>query len=144
MRPRLIFVAAFFLAVIPFAAVAEPNRKGTDVEPPRLETLPANPTGQDSEALADALAVTPEIPLGPLDLLKEYEQEMSLITQRMSAEIASILVAQQTNQMSREQAEYLIQERYQVAMMQHEVLSGMHEASLRPDILPGSDTLLVR
>jgi hypothetical protein len=41
---------------------------------------------------------------------------MSLIAQNLSAEIATVLQAQQANQITREEAEYLIQERYQVAM----------------------------
>ncbi len=86
---------------------------------------------QDSEPnweLASAVATKPEIPLGPLDALKEYENEMTVIAQRMSAEMANISQAQQANQITREQAEYLIQERYQVAMMQFQTLSALHDA----------------
>jgi len=60
--------------------------------------------------------------------LKEYENEMTVIAQRMSAEMANISQAQQANQITREQAEYLIQERYQVAMMQFQTLSALHDA----------------
>jgi len=127
MRPRSIFVAAFFLAVIPYATASEPTRKGTAVEPPRWEVL-SNTASQPREELADVLAIKPELPLGPSDVLKEYEIGMALIAQKMSADIGTILQAQQTNQITREQAEYLIGERYQVAMMQYQVLSGMHEA----------------
>jgi hypothetical protein len=41
--------------------------------------------------------------------------------------------AQQTNQITREQAEYLLQQRYQIAMMQYQVLSALHDV-LKHDI----------
>jgi hypothetical protein len=75
MKPRSIFVAAFLLAVMPYATAAQPARKNMDVEPPRLETIPANAAGPPNELLTDVLAIKPEIPLGPPDVLKEYEQE---------------------------------------------------------------------
>ncbi len=133
MNSRSILVTAFFLAVISYVAVAQPTRaqptrKDADIEPPRLETNPVKTASQFNQVMADVLAINPEIPLGPLDVLKDYEQGMALVAQNLSAELATILQAQQANQISREQAEFLIQERYQVAMMQHQVLSGLHEA----------------
>jgi phage I-like protein len=53
---------------------------------------------------------------------------MALITQRLSADLMSISQANRANQITRDKAEYLIQERYQVAMMQHEVLSALHDS----------------
>ena len=41
--------------------------------------------------------------------------------------------AEQLNQITREQAEYLLQQRYQVAMMQYQVLSALHDV-LKHDI----------
>ncbi len=128
MKARSIFVAVFFLAVMPFSTVAQPARKGVDVEPPQLHKSLASANGQTNDALAGVLAVKPEIPLGPVDVLKEYESEMTLIAQRISAELADISQAVRSNQIARDQAEYLIQERYQVAMMQHQVLSALHDA----------------
>ena len=58
---------------------------------------------------------------------------MSLIAQRLSAELSSISQANRANQITRDQAEYLIQDRYQVAMMQREVLSALHD-SLQHDL----------
>jgi len=78
--------------------------------------------------VAEVVAITPEIPLGPLDVLKAYEQDMTLVAQKMSAEVASISQAQEANQITREQAEYLIQEKYEVAMMQFQILSALHDA----------------
>jgi hypothetical protein len=65
--------------------------------------------------------------------LKGYEDGMILITQRLSADLISISQANRANQITRDEAEYLIHERYQVAMMQHEVLSALHD-SLKHDL----------
>jgi hypothetical protein len=73
------------------------------------------------------------MPLGPQDVLKSYEIAMSLVADKTSADFSSIVQAQQTNQITREQAEYLLQQRYQVAMMQYQVLSALHDV-LRHDI----------
>ena len=53
---------------------------------------------------------------------------MSLVAQRMSAEFDNILQAQRAKQISREQTEFLLQESYQQAMMQFQVLAALHEA----------------
>jgi len=130
MKTRSIVVAVSLLAVMPFAALAQPaskTRKGVDIEPPRLEKILANTTSQPNGELAGVVSIQPEIPLGPVDALKAYEDEMILIAQRMSTELANISQAARANQITREQAEYLIQERYQVAMMQHQVLSALHD-----------------
>lgn len=136
MKIRSIVTTTFFLAVMKLAALAQPAskaRKHVDVEPLRLEEILANATSKADGALADVIAVKPEIPLGPFDVLKGYENEMTLVAQRMSAELASISQAVQANQITRAQADYLIEERYQVAMMQHQVLSALHD-SLEHDV----------
>ena len=53
---------------------------------------------------------------------------MTLIAQRLSSELLSISQANQASQITRDEAEYLIQTRYQVAMMQHEVLIALHDS----------------
>jgi hypothetical protein len=131
MKTRSIVVTVSLLAVMPFAALAQPASKArthVDIEPPRLEKILSNTTSQSNGELTSAVATKPEIPLGPLDALKEYENEMTVVAQRMSADMANISQAQQANQITREQAEYLIQERYQVAMMQFQTLSALHDA----------------
>ena len=93
----------------------------------------------------------PPIPLGPVDVLRAYEEGMTLIAQRLSAELSSISQANRANQITRDEADYLIQDRYQVAMMQREVLSALHdslqhdlaEAEKRPDRDSPSDTAVV-
>jgi len=71
-----------------------------------------------------------------------------MIAQRLSADLIGIMQANRANQITRAEAEYLIQERYQVAMMQHEVLSALHDslqldlalAAKRPGSVSQSDT----
>jgi hypothetical protein len=50
-----------------------------------------------------------------------------MIAQRLSAELTSISQAHRANTITGDEAEYLIQNRYQVAMMQHDVLSALHD-----------------
>jgi|SRR5215471_13406308 len=73
------------------------------------------------------------MPLGPQDVLKSYEIAMSLLADKTSTDFSVIVQAQQTNQITREQAEYLLQQRYQTAMMQYQVLSALHDV-LKHDI----------
>ena len=125
---RSLVAALLSLAVMAGTALAQMARKGADAEPPPLETVLAGDKTANNTQLAELIAVNPELPLGPADVLKEYEQGMALIAQGMSADVVNISRAQEANQITREQAEYLIQERYQIAMMQYQVLSALHEA----------------
>ena len=128
MKVRSMIGALLLLAVTACTALAQRSRKSTDVEPPPLEKILANAKSPTDEHLADLTAIKPALPLGPVDVLKEYEQGMALIAQGMSADFVNISRAQETNQITRERAEYLIEERYQIAMMQYEVLSALHDA----------------
>ena len=83
---------------------------------------------QDNDAVADVLAVAPRMPRGPVEILREYENDMTVISQTFSAEMAVISQAVQQGQVTREQADYLMQQRFQIAMMQYEVLNGLHDA----------------
>jgi len=124
---RSLVSALLSLAVMAGTSLAQMARKGADVGPPPLEKALASAKAPNNAQLAELIAVTPELPLGPPDVLKEYERGMALIAQGMSADVVNISRAQQTNQITREQAEYLIGERYQIAMMQYQVLGALHE-----------------
>ncbi len=149
-------VVVFSLAVVPLAFAAQSShtvRRTAEVGPPRLESVvPLSRLGTDQE-LVGLLAVQPQIPLGPADLLKGYENGMSAIAQRISAELAAIAEAVRLGHITPDQAEYLTQERYQLAIMQYQVLSTLHDslaqeiaqASTRSKHSPrqaGSDTTL--
>lgn len=123
---RSLVGALLSLAVMAGTALAQMARKGADVEPPPLEKVLAETP--NNAQLAELMAIKPELPLGPTDVLKEYEHGMALIAQGMSADVVNISRAQEANQVTREQAEYLIGERYQIAMMQYQVLSALHDA----------------
>ena len=81
----------------------------------------------------DLIALKPEMPLGPQDVLKSYEIAMNMVADKTSVDFVVIVRAQQTNQITRQQAEYLLQQRYQTAMMQYQVLSALHDV-LKRDI----------
>jgi hypothetical protein len=115
------------IAVIAGTGLAQRARNGADVEPPPLDKVLAGAKTPNVAQLAE-LIIKPEIPLGPIDVLKEYEQGMALIAQGMAADLVKISRAQEANQVTREEAEYLIGERYQTAMMQYQVLGALHDA----------------
>jgi hypothetical protein len=153
MKFPLIVVAVCSLVVMPGVAAAQTRRASRAVaaEPPPLPLHSFGNTSQPQGVIARLFAFQPAIPLGPIDVLKEYEGGMILIAQRLSAELISISQMNRANQITRDEAEYLIQARYQVALMQHEVLSALHDslqhdlahAAIRPGAGSQSDTAVV-
>jgi hypothetical protein len=151
MKSRLIVVAVSLLVFMPHVAVAQTpraTRENPAAEPPPLPQQALDNKYQPDAVIARLFAFQPAIPLGPADVLKGYEEGMSMIAQRLSADLIGIMQANRANQITRAEAEYLIQERYQVAMMQHEVLSALHDslqldlalAAKRPGSVSQSDT----
>jgi hypothetical protein len=53
---------------------------------------------------------------------------MTLVSQALSTELVVISQAVQSGQIKRDDAEYLIQQRYQLALMQYEVFSALHDS----------------
>jgi hypothetical protein len=154
MRSRLIVVTVCLLVVMPRVVVAQTHRAtraSAVAEPPPLTPFVFSHTSQTDGVIARLFAFQPDIPLGPIDALKGYEDGMTIIAQRLSAELIGISQANRANQITRDEAEYLIRARYQVAMMQHEVLSALHDslqhdlaqAAKRPDSVSQSDTAVV-
>ena len=127
MKTRSIIGGILLLGVMVRIPLAQTKRRGPDVEPPALQKILVYTRDPSAGQIAELIAIKPQLPLGPTDVLKEYEQGMALIAQSMSADVANISRAQAANQISREQAEYLIGDRYQVAMMQYQVLSALHD-----------------
>jgi hypothetical protein len=154
MKCRLIVVIALLviLSGVDVAQTSRTTRSTAAVEPPALPPHAFAKTNQPDRVIARLFAFQPAIPLGPVDVLKGYEVGMSSIVQRLSADLISISQAHRANQITRDEAEYLIQERYQVAMMQHEVLTALHdslqydldEAAKRPGSGSQSDTAVVQ
>ena len=132
MKFRQIFIPMVMLATLWHTAAAQPKKK-IEVDAPRPETILAGTSLQSNTVLPDLIALKPQMPLGPQDLLKSYEIAMSMLADKTSADFSVIVRAQQTNQITREQAEYLLQQSYQLAMMQYQVLSALHDV-LKHDI----------
>jgi hypothetical protein len=155
MKSRLIVVAFCALVLMPHVVAGQtPRVPRTNAGAGSVPILPpqafAN-TSQTDELIGRLLAFQPAIPLGPVDVLKSYEAAMTIIAQRLSGELMSISQAHQANQITLDQAEYFIQDRYQVAMMQHDVLAALHggleedmaRAAKRPPRLGEPDTGIV-
>jgi hypothetical protein len=133
MKTRQILIALLILVTVWHTAAAQPKRKNIQAEAPPRESILAGTNMQSNSAVSDLLAIKPEMPLGPQDILKSYEIAMSLVVEKTSADFSVIVQTQQANQISREQAEYLLLQSYQTAMMQYQVLSALRDV-LKHDI----------
>jgi hypothetical protein len=133
MKFRQILIAIVIVGTLWCTAAAQPTKKNMQPDAPRLESILTGAGMQPTPVPSDLIALKPEIPLGPQDVLKSYEIGMSMVADKTSADFAGIVQAQQTNQITRQQAEYLLQQRYQMAMMQYQVLSALHDV-LKHDI----------
>jgi len=133
MKFRQILIAIVTLSTLWNTAAAQPKKKNVQTDAPRLDRILAGTNMQSNPVLSDLIAIKPEMPLGPQDVLKSYEIAMSAVADKTSADFSVIVQAQQSNQITREQAEYLLQQRYQMAMMQYQVLSALHDV-LKHDI----------
>jgi len=151
MKFRQILIAIVILGTVWHTAAAQPKKKNIQPDAPPPESILAGTSMQSNAVLSDLTALKPERPLGPQDVLKSYEIAMSMVAEKTSADISVIVQAQQANQITREKAEYLLQQSYQMAMMQYQVLSALHEV-LKHDIdeaagqspkTTSSDTVLV-
>ncbi len=132
MKFQQILINIVILGTVWQTAAAQPKKK-IEADAPPPESILAGTSMQSNPVLSDLIAPKPEMPLGPQDILKSYEIAMSLVADKTSAELSVIVQAQRTNQITREQAEYLLQQSYQIAMMQYQVLSALHEV-LKHDI----------
>lgn len=133
MKSRQILIPVVMLATLWHTAGAQPKRNSIQAEAPPAESILATASIQSNAVLLNLIAFRPEMPFGPQDVLKSYEIAMSLLADKTSNDFSEIVQAQQANQITREQAEYLLQQRYQVAMMQYQVLSALHDI-LKHDI----------
>jgi hypothetical protein len=136
------YVTALLLLVMPpYTALAQASQAKTKYEdetpPPIVQVV----TGSKAERklLSTLLSVKPQIPLGPDYILQGYENEMTVVSQKMSVELQSIERALHSGQITHDEAEYLIQQRYQVAMMQYEVFTALHDA-LQQEIQQAADS----
>jgi hypothetical protein len=112
MKFREILIAVLVLATMGHNAAAQTKKKKIQAAPPPLERVVAGTNSpQSGQVLPDVIAVRPQMPLGPQDILKSYEIAMNLLADKTSSDFSVIVQAQQTDQITREQAEYLLQQR---------------------------------
>jgi hypothetical protein len=130
MKLRALLVAVGIFATALHLAAAQPKENTTQVDAPSLDSVLADTSIRPNPVLADLIALKPELPLGPQDVLKAYEIAMNLLSDKTSADFSLIVQAQQANQITRSRAEYLLQQRYEVALMQYQVLSALHDVLL--------------
>lgn len=133
MRFRQILIVIVILGTVWHTAAAQPKKKNIQADAPPPENILAGTSMPSNPVLSDLTALKPERPLGPQDVLKSYEIAMSMVADKTSADFSVIVLAQQANQITREQAGYLLLQRYQLAMMQYQVLSALHDV-LKHDI----------
>jgi len=127
MKVQSILVSVFLLAASSFVLGQRVTSGANRVEPPAPHQVLLKTNGQEDKTIADILAVTPDPPRGPQELLQEYRDQMTLVSQALSADLAIILQAVYSGQIKRADAEYLIQEKYQLALMQYEVFTALHD-----------------
>jgi hypothetical protein len=130
MRTTLALIFSL-LSFVPLFQAPAFGRDDSDAPPPQIKV---SPTSADlPSTLATILTANPVTPRGPNDLLRDYEAQMEAVSRRFSNELGAISQAVQYGQLSREQAEETTGERYQVAMMQFQLLSALH-AMLKRDV----------
>ena len=123
MRTTLALIFSLLSFVLSFQAKAF-GKDDSDAPPPQIKVAP---TSADlRSALATIVTTNPATPRGPNDLLRDYEAQMEAVSRRFSNELGAISQAVQYGQLSRERAEETTGERYQVAMMQFQLLSALH------------------
>src|SRR4029077_18574493 len=76
-----------------------------------------------NSVLTDVLTTPSDVPRGPQEMLQDYEAEMGAITQRFSANMATIAQAVQSGQLTSDDAQKLSADQYDLAQMQFELLS---------------------
>jgi len=123
MRTTLALIFSL-LSFVPSFQVRAFGKDDSDAPPPQIKVAPTS--AHLPSALATMLTANPATPRGPNDLLRDYETQMDAVSRRFSNELGAISQAVQYGRLSREQAEETTSERYQVAMMQFQLLSALH------------------
>ena len=130
MKSNVIVVFLLCIVTAPQPAFTAVRGRTSDIEPPHVAM--ARASAHNADSLGD-LVITPVVPRGPRDVLRDYELEMASIAGRLSTNLGTISSAVGTGQITREQGEYVSGELYQVALMQFQLFSALH-AMLEADI----------
>ena len=94
MKSQQILIAIVILGTLWHTAAAQPKKK-IEVDAPLLQGIPAGTSMQSNPVLSDLIALKPEMPLGPQDILKSYEIAMSMVADKTSADFSVIVQARQ-------------------------------------------------
>jgi len=98
MKSRQILIAIVILGTVWHTAAAQP-KKEIEVGAPPPEGIMAVTSMQSNPVLADLIALKPEMPSGPPDVLKSYELAMGMLADKTSVDCFVIVQAQQKNQL---------------------------------------------
>jgi Spy/CpxP family protein refolding chaperone len=123
MNARVItFLFSTIGLIQPLAAAAPVNANDNGLS--QMNTVLA--TLQTREAVTDVLPQDAVIPRGPTDVLKDYENQMTAVSEWLSGQLGSIVQAVDSGGLTREQGEYFTGERYEAAMMQFQLLRAQY------------------
>lgn len=81
----------------------------------------------DNSSIAFLLTTNEEVPLGPRDILKTYEQDMAMTALATCESLARIASAYRQGDISDERAEYASRQTYALGLMQFQMLSTLHD-----------------
>jgi len=121
---RTFLIAGILLAAA--VAVSAEAQESANPRPPAIGTVLAV-LPSDAGRIAAIFASQPQEPLGPGDLLRNYEQGMAFVSQQTYVELVQVAEAARQGQIGREQAEHFSYEIYQSGMMQFQLLSTLHQ-----------------
>jgi len=124
MKTKLILIVMLFVSVMPITLSAATKWEDRDAAG---DPIYIADSALENPALKDVLSVPSAVPLGPRDVLQEYEAEMVAVTQKFSATLNVVTESVQRGQLSSAQGQELSAEQYQLAHMQFEVLSAWRE-----------------
>jgi LTXXQ motif family protein len=124
LKTKLIWICLSSTFAITALAFAEVQHRVAEVQPPELAAI--TPTTRN-DVLTSIIAIPSAIPRGPDDRLRDYERGMVTIAQQFSFKLRNIVQGVQSGQLSREQGEHLTGEHYQIARMQFDLLSALHQ-----------------
>src|SRR5437588_11902927 len=97
MKAKLVLILLSIIAVVPVSLRAWTDPEAGDVQSVSTGTISSD---ANRATLTDVLSVPSSVPRGPKEVLQDYQDEMTAVTQRFSARIASIAEAVQRGQIS--------------------------------------------
>jgi hypothetical protein len=103
-----------FVAALGFGQDSKDVRPGVPVLP------------SDSTVLTDILNAPPVMPVGPEQLLQDYERQMTAISRQLEGALSEVLDGVQSGELDPDAADYISVQSYHAAMMRYELLSVLH------------------